>query len=104
MPSRLLGGKPAQSRRDKLATSAVAGALGATVCTPPYLLGRIGILMLGSKALLIPGIFVIAIGVTLQAGATGAVRAIKMTARLRRGASPGTVSRGGGDPPAPAVQ
>ncbi|HSO98699.1 MAG TPA: hypothetical protein VLP43_07085 [Solirubrobacteraceae bacterium] len=74
VPARLIGGKPAQSRRDKLATSAVRGALGATVCTPPYLLGRLGILMLGSKVLLIPGIFVIAIGVTLQAGATGAVR------------------------------
>ena len=38
--------------------------------------------MLGSKALLIPGIVLIAVGVTLQAGATGAVRAIKMSASL----------------------
>jgi hypothetical protein len=38
--------------------------------------------MLGSKALLIPGTIFIAIGVTLQAGATGAVRAIKMSASL----------------------
>lgn len=82
VPARLIGGKPRQSRRDKLATSAVGGALGATVCTPPYLLGRVGILMLGSKILLIPGIFVLAIGVTLQAGATGAVRAIKMSVAL----------------------
>jgi hypothetical protein len=85
VPARLIGGKPKQSRRDKLTTSAVGGAIGATVCTPPYVLGRLGILMLGSKVLLIPGIFVIAIGVTLQAGATGAVRAIKLSASLTAG-------------------
>ncbi len=85
VPARLIGGKPQQSRRDKLTTSAVGGAIGATVCTPPYLLGRLGILMLGSKILFIPGIFVIAIGVTLQAGATGAVRAIKLSASLTAG-------------------
>ncbi len=70
------------SRKDKLVTSAVGGAIGATVSGPPYLLGRVGLLMLGSKALLIPGIVVFAVGVTLQAGATGAVRAIKMSAKL----------------------
>jgi hypothetical protein len=82
VPARLIGAKPTQSRTDKLWTSAVGGILGATVCTPPYLLGRVGILMLGSRALLIPGIFVFALGVTLQAGATGAVRAIKLSTRL----------------------
>ena len=56
--------------------------MSATVCTPPYILGRLGILMLGSSLLFIPGIFVLALGVTLQAGATGAVRAIKMSATL----------------------
>ncbi|HUJ34457.1 MAG TPA: hypothetical protein VLW51_04555 [Solirubrobacteraceae bacterium] len=85
VPARLIGGKPAQSRRDKLTTSAVGGAIGATVCTPPYLLGRLGLLMLGSKVLFIPGIFVFAIGITLQAGATGAVRAIKMSVSLTAG-------------------
>jgi uncharacterized membrane protein len=85
VPARLIGGKPRQSRRDKLTTSAVGGVIGATVCTPPYLLGRLGLLMLGSKVLLIPGIFVIAIGITLQAGATGAVRAIKLSASLTAG-------------------
>jgi hypothetical protein len=83
LPSRLIGVKPTGSRRDKLTTSAVAGALGATVCTPPYVLGRIGLLMLGSKVLFIPGIFVLAVGITLQASATGAVRAIKLSVKLR---------------------
>jgi hypothetical protein len=92
VPARLIGVKPIQSRREKLSTSVVGGVLGATVCTPPYALGRIGILMLGSKALLIPGVLLIAVGVTLQAGATGAVRAIKMSASLT--ARPGSPSSG----------
>jgi hypothetical protein len=83
VPARLIGVRPTQSRRDKLATSALSGLLGATVCTPPYVLGRVGLLMLGSRALLLPGIVLLAVGVTLQAGATGAVRAIKMSAALR---------------------
>jgi hypothetical protein len=82
VPSRLIGLKPTHSRRDKLAAGAVGGALGAVVCTPPYLLGRVGILMLGSHALLIPGIVIVTLGATLQAGATGAVKTVKMSAKL----------------------
>ena len=82
VPARIIGAKPTQSRRDKLWSTVICGALGAIVCTPPYLLGRLGILMLGSSALLIPGIIVLALGLTLQAGATGAVSAIKMSVKL----------------------
>jgi hypothetical protein len=86
VPARLIGAsKREQSTRDKLSSSAVGGALSATLCTPPYILGRLGILMLGSSVWFIPGIFVLALGVTLQAGATGAVRAIKMSATLTTG-------------------
>ena len=49
VPARLIGVKPTQSRRDKLTTSVVSSALGVTVSAPPYLLGRLGLLMLGSK-------------------------------------------------------
>jgi hypothetical protein len=82
VPSRLIGVKAKRSRRDKLTAGALGAALGATVCTPPYLLGRLGILMLGSKYLFIPGIVALTLGFTLQAGATGAVRAIKMSLKL----------------------
>jgi hypothetical protein len=85
VPSRLIGARPPRrSRRDKLSGAAVGGALSATVCTPPYLLGRLGILALGSSAVVvfILGLFAVSVGVTLQAGATGAVRAIKMSATL----------------------
>jgi hypothetical protein len=82
VPARLIGMKTAQPKREKLAATAVGGIIGAVVCTPPYLLGRLGLLMLGSQALLVPGAIVLAIGLTLQAGATGAVKTIKMSAKL----------------------
>jgi hypothetical protein len=88
VPARLIGRKATYSRRDKLATSALTTALSVTVCTPPYLLARLGILMLGSSVLRIVGFFILTLGVTLQAGATGSVRAIKMSATLIGGASP----------------
>jgi len=95
IPSRLIGITPKRSTRDKLAASAISGALGSLVCTPPYMLGRIGILMLGSHSLLIPGIILLAVGFTLEAGATSAVKAIKMSAKLAGAQNPGAV-----DPPA----
>ncbi len=85
VPSGLIGVKATPSRRDKLAASAVTGALGAAVSAPAYVIGRIGLLMLGSSVLFIPAIFVLALGLTLQAGATGAVKAIKMSAHLVAG-------------------
>ena len=91
VPSRLIGVKPASSRRDKLAATAVGGAIGAVVCTPPYLLARIGILMLGSSVLFIPGLVVLAFGATPQAAATGAVKTVKMSAKLVAPVAPGPV-------------
>jgi hypothetical protein len=85
VPARLIGRKQARSRRDKLATGALGATLSAAVCTPPYLLGRLGLLMLGSQVLRIPGVFLLVLGFTLHAGATGAVRAIKMSASLAVG-------------------
>jgi len=85
VPARLIGVKSTRSRRDKLTASAVGGAVGALVCTPPYVLGRVGLLMLGTHALFVPGIVIFAAGLTLQAGATGAVKAVKMSASLISG-------------------
>jgi hypothetical protein len=85
VPARLVGIRPSGSRRDKLAATVIGGTLGALVCTPPYVLGRIGILLLGSHVLFVLGVFLLALGLTLQAGATGAVKAIKMSAKLAAG-------------------
>jgi uncharacterized membrane protein len=85
VPARIVGIKPTGSRRDKLAASAIGGTLGALICTPPYLLGRIGIILLGIHALFAVGVVMLAVGVALQAGASGAVKAIKMSAKLATG-------------------
>ncbi len=88
LPSRLIGMKSAYSTTDKVKATAVGGAIGGLVCAPPYALGRLGVLMLGSHLLFIPGIFVLTLGVTLQAGATSAVKAVKMSAKLVAGRRP----------------
>jgi hypothetical protein len=82
VPARLIGARSDAPRRDRLTASVLSTVIGTTVCTPPYLVLRLGILMLGSRVLLIPGILVLVVGATLQAGATGAVRAIKLNAAL----------------------
>jgi hypothetical protein len=91
VPSRLVGVKATSSRRDKLTASVVAGALGAIVCTPPYALARVGLLLLGTHTFFVLGVVFLAIGLSLQSGATGAVKAIKMSSKLVAGnAPPGT--------------
>jgi hypothetical protein len=85
VPARLIGVTTTRSRRDKFTAAAVGGALGAVVCTPPYLLGRVGILMLGSHTLFILGIIFLAVGGALEAGAEGAVKAVKVSAKLVTG-------------------
>jgi hypothetical protein len=82
VPSRLIGIKATRSRRDKFTATAVGGALGAVVCTPPYLLGRVGILMLGSHTLFVLGIILLSVGGALEAGTEGAVKAVKVSAKL----------------------
>jgi uncharacterized membrane protein len=86
VPARLVGVKPTGSRRDKLAATAIGGTLGALVCTPPYVIGRIGILLLGSHGFVFAlGIVLLALGLVLQAGASGAVKAVKVSAKLATG-------------------
>jgi hypothetical protein len=83
VPSRMIGlHKETRSTRDKIAASVVSSTVSAIVCTPPYLLARLGLLMLGSSLLRIPGIVLLALGLMLQAGATSSVKAVKMSATL----------------------
>ena len=87
VPSRLIGMKTTFSKRDKLAASVVGGAVGAVVCTPPYVLGRVGLILLGSSTagIFALGVIFFTVGLTLQAGATGAVKTVKMSAKLVSG-------------------
>jgi hypothetical protein len=82
VPARLIGVTPERSRRDKLTASAVGGAVGAIVCTPPFALGRFAILLLGSHTFRYLAIVLLIIAIVLQTGATSSVKAIKMSAKL----------------------
>jgi hypothetical protein len=89
VPARLIGVKPNSSRRDKLSASLVAGAVGVAVAAPPYLLGRVGVLMLGVRLLFLPGLVFVSVAVALEAGATVAVKSVKMTSKLVTGQKDG---------------
>ncbi|MGA2836813.1 MAG: hypothetical protein ABSF84_09475 [Acidimicrobiales bacterium] len=88
LPSRLLGLKANQSRRDKLTASAVGGAVGAIICSPPYVLGRVALIMIGSHEFRYLAVLLLIIAVILQTGATSAVKAVKMSAKIVAGISP----------------
>lgn len=88
LPARLIGAKKAASKKDKLVASAVGGLVGAIVSAPGYTLGRVGILLLGVKGLFVIGVVMLAVGFAFQAGATGAVKAIKFSTRLIAGQVP----------------
>ncbi len=85
VPARLIGVKSERSSRDKLTASVVGGAIGAVVCAPPFALGRVAILMLGSHTFFYLAIVLLAFAVVMQTGATSSVKAIKMSAKLAVG-------------------
>ena len=88
VPARIVGvgtpkaAKAGLSRRDKLAASAVSGVIGGIVCAPPYAIVRVGLVLLGSKSVFWLGVAILVVGLMLQAGVTGAVKAVKVSAKL----------------------
>ncbi len=99
VPARLVRRpSPTRPRRDRLVAGVIASVLGAVVCMPSYALGRVGVWLLGSHGLLVLGIVLLVIGLGLHSGATGAVKAIKMSAKaaIWRDGS-GDAAPGGGD-------
>jgi hypothetical protein len=84
VPARIVGvdTKKHRSRRDALAATAVGGAVGAVVCSPPYMLGRFGIILMGWHGWFWVGVLLLVIGASLQTGATSAVKAVKFSAKL----------------------
>jgi hypothetical protein len=83
VPARMVGirTKRLDSRKDQITTTVVSSAVGAIVCTPPYVLGRVGLVLLGSRVAVLGGVL-LAVGLALQAGAQGAVKAIKVSSKL----------------------
>ena len=58
------------------------------MCAPPFALGRVAILMLGSHTFRYLAVLLLLIAVVLQTGATSSVKAIKMSAKLAVGKNP----------------
>jgi hypothetical protein len=85
VPARLIGIKSDRSRRDKLTAAAVGGAIGAVVCSPPYALGRVGIILLGTRHLFVLGVVLLCVAIPLQTGAVSATKAVKFSAKLVTG-------------------
>ena len=88
LPSRLLGLQSGQSRRDKISAAAVGGTIGAIICSPPYALGRVAVIMLGSHTFRVLAVVLLIVAVILQTGATSAVKAVKMSAKIVAGMAP----------------
>jgi hypothetical protein len=103
VPSRLVGIKSARSRRDKLTATAVGGAIGGVVCSPPYALGRVAILLLGSHTFRVLAVIMLAVAVVLQTGATTATKAIKFSAKLVVSHKPSATDGAATTEPAPGV-
>ena len=89
VPARLIGVKTTTVSRQATSSPPRSSAeqwvrwSGRPLCPRPC-----GILMLGSRILFIPGIVLLTLGLTLQAGTdTGAVKAIKIDREARRGPS-----------------
>jgi hypothetical protein len=89
IPSRLIGVKSNRSRKDKLSATVIGGAVGALLCSPPYALGRFAIILLGSHRFFFLALFMLAVAVVLQTGATSSVKAVKMSMKLTVGADVG---------------
>ncbi len=85
VPARIIGIKSDRSRRDKVTATAIGGAVGAVVCSPPYLLGRVGIILLGIHPFFVVGVVLLVIAIPLQTGAVTATKAVKFSAKLVTG-------------------
>lgn len=87
VPARLIAARHRQSLRDRVTTGAVGGALSAVVLSPGFLLNRVGLLLIGVRFLLVPGIVLFTLGVALQAAGVSTVKAVKLSTKLTGGSA-----------------
>ncbi len=97
VPAALIGVRSERRPREQLTATAVGGAMSAVLCSPPYALGRVGILLLGTRSLFVLGVVLIVVAVPLQAGAVSATKAVKLSSKLLAGMAtpPGTAEARG---------
>jgi len=85
VPARAIGLRRNYKRTDKWVMTAISSTIGVIVMFPAYVLGRVGLLMIGSPLLRPFGIAAFAVAIVLEIGATGAVRAVKLGSALTAG-------------------
>jgi hypothetical protein len=86
IPARIIG---VQRRKlppkQAVGRMAAGGALSAVAVAPGFLLNRLGLIMLGVSGLHLIGIFVLSVGVALDAAGLSSVRAVKLAMKLTPG-------------------
>lgn len=79
IPAQFIGAQTQKlSLQDKISGAAASGAMSAVLTSPGFILNRVGLLLLGTAALRIPGVIIYSIGIALQAAATSGAKAVKL--------------------------
>jgi hypothetical protein len=83
VPARIIGVKsPKLSRKESIGRAAAGGALSAVAMAPGYLLGRVGLILLGAQNFHALGFVMLSIGSALYAAAMSSVKAVKLSMKL----------------------
>jgi hypothetical protein len=86
VPAALVGVRSERpAAREQITATAVGGAMSAVLCSPPYALGRLGIVLLGTSHFFAVGLVLLIIAVPIQAGAVSATKAVKLSSKLLAG-------------------
>jgi hypothetical protein len=100
VPARLIAARHRLTWRDRVGSAVVGGALSAVVASPGFLLNRLGLLLIGVRALFVPGFVLFSIGVALEAAGVTTVKAVKLGTKLHTEERTGTrPASGRGDRP-----
>lgn len=83
VPARIIGVKSRKlPRKEAIGRAAAAGTLSAVVMTPGFLLGRLGLILLGLQHFHVLGFVMLSIGTALYAAGMSSVKAVKLTMKL----------------------
>ncbi len=83
VPARIIGVKPQKlPPKQSLGRVAVGGTLSAVAMGPGYLLGRIGLILLGLQHLHVLGFALLSVGTALYAAGMSSVKAVKLSMKL----------------------
>ncbi len=96
VPARIIGVKRAKlPPKEALGRAAAGGTLSAVAMAPGFLLGRLGLILLGLHHFHVLGFVFLSIGTALYAAGMSSVKAVKLTMKL----TPAKLTPGGAPPP-----